>query len=57
MLFKHLKYDYCATLLSESVGIIAKIRTLKVIGYGTYTKLINSNVVPILDYGAAMGER
>ena len=50
-----LKFDKCIDALAESGGralaaIVSKFRTIKNVGYETFTKLYHSNITPILDY-------
>ena len=52
-----MKYVKCSSLLADSAGralggIISKIKTLKDCGYKTYTRLFESGVLPILNYGS-----
>ena len=54
---EHLDIDKCAKTLSDAAGralgsIITKFKQFKNIGYKTFTKLYNSGVSSILDYGA-----
>ena len=52
-----LKYDKCSVILAESAsralgGIIAKFKKFKDCGYNTFTRLFNTGVLSILNYGA-----
>ena len=52
-----LDYNKCVNVLSDSAsralsGIIAKVQNLKDCGYNTYTKLFDTGVLPILNYGS-----
>ena len=54
---EHLDFSKCSEILAESAsralgGIISKFNMLKDCGYKTYTKLFDSGVLPILNYGA-----
>ena len=54
-----LKFDRCAASLASSGGralggIISKFKSLKNVGYDTYTKLFNAGVRPILEYGSGI---
>ena len=56
---EHLDFDKCAKTLSDAAGralgsIITKFKQFKNIGYKTFTKLYNSGVSSILDYGASV---
>lgn len=53
---EHLEYDLCVNTLSNAARralgkIIYKSKSLSGLGYETYTKLYNSMVAPIMDYG------
>ena len=57
ILDEHLTFQECIQTLSDSAGralssIISKFKTYKDAGYNTFTKLLNSGVLPILDYGS-----
>jgi len=54
---EHLNYNKCSQILAESArralgGVINKIKTIRDCGYTTYTKLFDTGVVSILNYGA-----
>ena len=54
---EHVEYNECSRVLAESAGralggIISKFRSLKDCGYKTYTKLFDTGVIPILNYGS-----
>ena len=54
---EYLNFTKCSEVLSDSASralgsIISKFKTLKDAGYTTYTKLFNSGVLSILNYGA-----
>ncbi len=56
---EYLNYGKCSNILSESAGralggIISKFQTLKECGYNTFTKLFDTGVMSILNYGAAI---
>ena len=61
---EHLNFHKCSQILADSGGralggIITKFRSLKDTGYKTYTKLFDTGVVPVLNYGhkyGAMGD-
>ena len=54
---EHLNFHKCSQILADSGGralggIITKFRSLKDTGYKTYTKLFDTGVVPVLNYGS-----
>ena len=54
-----LKYDICSKTLSTSAGralgaIIGKFKSLKNVGFETFSKLYQSGVLPILEYGSGV---
>ena len=58
ILDEFLLYDMAVETLCSSAGralgaVISKSRSLRNFGYKTYTKLFNSCVTPIYEYGAA----
>ena len=58
-LHEHLDFDKCAKTLSDAArralgSIITQFKQFKNIGYKTFTKLHNSGVSSILDYGASV---
>ena len=56
---EHLKFDICIKTLAESAGralgsIISKFKSLKNVGYKSYTKLYKCGVIPIMTYGSSV---
>ena len=56
---EHLKFDICIRTLAESAGralgsIINKFKSLKNVGYNTFTKLYKCGVMPIMQYGSSV---
>ena len=56
---EHLTYKPATKILANAGGralggIISKFKSLKDIGYDTYTKLFDNCVIPILEYGAGV---
>ncbi len=54
---EYLLYEYTADILSKSAtralgSVINKFRSLKNMGFKTYTKLFNACVVPVIDYSS-----
>ena len=59
ILDEHLNFNDCTQTLSDAVGralggIIAKFKTLKNVGYDTFTKLFNLGVRPVYEYAAGI---
>jgi len=59
LLDAHLKFDMCINALADSAGralgaTISKFKAMKNVGYGTYTKLFNCGVKPIMEYGSSI---
>lgn len=59
ILDEHLKYDVCVKTLASSGGralgaIIAKFRSLKGIGYSSFSKMYVAGVQPILEYASGV---
>ncbi len=55
-----LNFTSTAGVLADSAGralgaICSKFRSIKGLGYETYTKMYHTGVVPIMDYGAGVG--
>ena len=56
---EHMSFVHGSTVLAESAGralggVIGKIKTLKDVGFLTYTTLYQACVCPVLDYGAGV---
>ena len=56
---EHLKFNSCTTALSDSAGralggIIGKFKSLRNVGFETFTKLYSAGVSPILEYGSGI---
>ena len=56
VLYEHLNFGTCKQALADSAGhalpsIIGKFKSLKHVRYDTFTKLLNSGVRPIMEYG------
>ena len=54
---EHMNFSKCSQVLSESAsralgGVISKCKTLRDCGYKTFTKLFETGVLSILNYGA-----
>ena len=59
ILDEHLTYEKCSRALAESGGralgaIWSKFKLMKNVGYNTYTKMFDTGVVPVLDYGSGI---
>ena len=59
ILDEHLSYETCISTLSNSAGralggVINKFKSLRNVGYETFTKLFESGVKPIMEYGASI---
>ena len=59
ILDEHLNFNDCTQTLSDAAGralggIIAKFKTLKNVGYDTFTKLFNLGVRPVYEYAAGI---
>jgi len=57
ILDEHLTYNECVQTLADSAGralggVISKFKTMKDVGYDTFTKLYMSGVKPVFEYGA-----
>ena len=57
LLDQHLKFSSCSKTLADSGGralsaVISKFKQFKDIGFTSFTKMFNSCVVPVLDYGS-----
>ncbi len=58
---EHLSYEITATTLAESAeramgGVISKFKSLKNVGFQTFSKLYYSGIVPVMDYSAGFGD-
>ena len=56
---EHLNYDVSAERLSEAGSralgaIVSKFKLFKNVSYGTFTKLYNASVVPVIDYASGV---
>ena len=59
LLDEHLKFNSCSKTLADSGGralsaVISKFKQFKDIGFTSFTKMFNSCVVPVLDYGSGI---
>ncbi len=57
ILDEHLTFNECVETLADSAGralggVIAKFKSMKNVGYQTFTKLFTSGVQPVYEYGA-----
>ena len=56
---EHLNYDICSKTLAESGGralgaIWCKFKLMKDVGFKTYSKLYETGVIPVLNYGSSI---
>ena len=59
ILDEHLTFNSCSKVLAESGGralgaVISKFKTFKDLGYSVYSKMYNTCVIPIVDYGSGV---
>ena len=55
---EHLTYETCSKTLADSAGralsaVLSRFKSLKDVGYGSFTKMYETCVIPVADYGSS----